>query len=95
MVDGAPVTVGVSLVGGFAGNVEKGPSCTERLFGGLPRTLPEPPLEVDDHALEIAGVCLLFARLGDLLDEVGFAELGSSNAGLAEKLWRGITADCG
>ena len=34
--------VGISLERGFAGNVEKGPSVTERLLGGLPRSFPEP-----------------------------------------------------
>ena len=88
------MTVGVSLVGGFAGKVEKGPSCTERLLGGRPRSLPAPFAVVDGHALETAGVCLRLVRFGDLLVEDGRADLGSSKAGSAEKLRLGVIADC-
>lgn len=52
---------------GFAGNVENGPSCTERLLGGLPLSLPDAVLVVDGHALDTAGPCLRRARDGDLL----------------------------
>ena len=34
--------VGTSLPPGLAGKVENGPSVTERLLGGLPRSFPEP-----------------------------------------------------
>ena len=59
--------VGVSLALGLAGNVENGPSCTERLLGGRPRSLPDAVLVVEGHALETAGPCLRRAREGDLL----------------------------
>ena len=80
----ARVTVGVSFEVGFAGKVENGPSWIERLLGGLPLNFPEPPLALDGQALETAGTCLRFARLGDLVDEIGLADLGSSKPGLAE-----------
>lgn len=63
--------VGVSFALGLMGKVENGPSCTERLLGGLPRSLPEAVLVVDGHALETAGPCLLRLLFGDLL---GFVE---------------------
>lgn len=89
------MAVVISLMGGLAGKVEKGPSCTERLLGGLPRNLPAPLPVVDGHALETTGVCLLLARCGDLLVEEGRADFGSSKAGPAEKLRLGVMADCG
>ena len=59
--------VGGSLAFGLAGKVEKGPSCTERLLGGRPRSLPDAVLVVEGQALETAGPCLRRAREGDLL----------------------------
>lgn len=58
---------GGSFAFGLAGKVEKGPSCTERLLGGRPRSLPDAVLVVEGHALETAGPCLRRARDGDLL----------------------------
>ena len=59
--------VGVSFAFGLTGKVENGPSCTERLLGGLPLSLPEVVLVVDGQALETAGPCLLRLLFGDLL----------------------------
>ncbi len=59
--------VGVSFAFGLTGKVENGPSCIERLLGGLPRILPEVVLLVVGHALETAGPCLLRFLFGDLL----------------------------
>ena len=59
--------VGVSFAFGLTGNVENGPSCTDRLLGGLPLSLPDAVLVVDGHALETAGPCLRRVRDGDLL----------------------------
>ena len=87
--------VDVSLGSGFAGKVEKGPSCTERLLGGLPRILPDPPPVDDGHALDTAGAYLLFARFGDFAVDDGRADFGSSKAGAAEKLRLGVKADWG
>lgn len=42
---------------GFAGNVEKGPSVTDRLLGGLPRNFPEVLLLLLGQAEETAGPC--------------------------------------
>lgn len=65
--EGVPIPVlGASLEFGLAGKVEKGPSCTERLLGGLPRSLPEAVLDVDGQALETTGPCLFRVREGDL-----------------------------
>ena len=90
------VWVGVSFAFGLTGKVENGPSCTERLLGGLPRSLPEVVLVVDGHALETAGPCLLRLLFGDLLELVeGWADLGSSNAKLAENAFLGVIADWG
>lgn len=47
--------VGASLVFGLAGKVEKGPSCTDRLLGGLPLSFPVEVLVLPGQALEIAG----------------------------------------
>lgn len=49
--------MGVSFVFGLAGKVEKGPSCTDRLLGGLPLSFPVEVLVLPGHALEIAGPC--------------------------------------
>lgn len=73
---------GGSFAFGLAGKVEKGPSCTERLLGGRPRSLPDAVLVVEGHALETAGPCLRRAREGDLLVDEGWADLGSSKGGL-------------
>lgn len=62
--------IGGSLAFGLTGKVEKGPSCTERLLGGLPRSLPEAVLLVEGQALETAGPCLLRFLFGDLLELV-------------------------
>ena len=68
---GVPTLIaGFSLVFGLTGKVENGPSCTDRLLGGLPRSLPEVALVVDGHALETAGPCLLRLLLNDLLEVV-------------------------
>jgi hypothetical protein len=47
--------VGPSFVFGFAGNVTKGPSRTERLLGGLPRSLPVDELLLLGQADDTAG----------------------------------------
>ena len=89
---------GLSLVFGFTGNVENGPSCTERLLGGRPRNFPEAVPVVEGHALETAGVWRRRFREGgdDLVVLVeGWADLGSFMEGEAEKAWRGVMADCG
>jgi hypothetical protein len=60
------VGVGVALTGeisivvppltaGLAGNVENGPSRTERLLGGLPRSFPVSGFPEDGHAEDTAG----------------------------------------
>ena len=83
-----------SLALGLAGKVEKGPSCTERLLGGLPLVLPDAVLVVDGQALDTAGPCFFRARDGDLLAFVdGWADSGSSKEGLAEKVCRAVMAD--
>ena len=85
--------VGVSLPLGLAGNVEKGPSCTERLLGGLPRSLPEAVFDVDGQALETAGPCRLRVREGDLFVADGWADFGSSKGGLVVNACLGVIAD--
>ena len=68
---GVPTLIaGVSFAFGLTGKVENGPSCTERLLGGLPRSLPDVVLLVDGHALETAGPCLFRFLFGDLLEFV-------------------------
>lgn len=68
---GVPTPIaGASFAFGLTGKVENGPSCTERLLGGLPRNLPEVVLLVDGHALETAGPCLFRFLFGDLLESV-------------------------
>ena len=47
--------MGPSLVLGLAGNVTNGPSRTERLLGGLPRSLPVEEELLLGHAEETAG----------------------------------------
>ncbi len=74
---------GASLVFGFTGNVEKGPSCTERLLGGLPRSFPVAVPLLAGQALDTAGPCRFLERIGPTLADEGIADLGSSN-GLAE-----------
>ena len=86
------LAVGVSFALGLAGNVEKGPSCTERLLGGLPLSLPDAVLVVDGQALETAGPCLRRA-LGDLLVVEGWADFGASKGGLVENELPGVMAD--
>ena len=81
--------VGASFVLGFAGKVEKGPSCTERLLGGLPRNFPLAPLLLPCHALETAGPCLFLDREGDFLLISGPADFGSSAEGVIGKFCRG------
>lgn len=50
------VAVGVSpMEPGLAGNVENGPSITERLLGGLPRSFPAEALPLLGHADDTAG----------------------------------------
>ena len=81
MCVGVPVAAcGESLLLGFAGNVEKGPSVTDLSLGGRPRSFPEEVLELV-HALDTTGPCLFRARD---LSPAGFADFGSSNEGLAE-----------
>ena len=82
--------VGPSLVFEFAGNVENGPSRTERFDGGRPRSLPvnAPPLL--GHADDTAGPCLRRERL--LLEGV-IADCGSGNAESREWLIEGVIAD--
>lgn len=68
---GVPTLItGVSFAFGLTGKVENGPSCTERLLGGLPRSLPEVVLLVEGHALETAGPCFFRFLFGDLLEFV-------------------------
>jgi hypothetical protein len=57
--------VGTSLVLGLAGKVENGPSVTDRLLGGLPRSFPEAVAPFIGHADETAGPCRRLDR--DLL----------------------------
>ena len=47
--------VGPSLVFGFAGNVMKGPSLTERLLGGRPRSFPVDDVLLLGQAEDTAG----------------------------------------
>ena len=77
------VAFGTSLALGLAGNVEKGPSCTERLLGGLPLSLPVAVPLLADQALDTAGPCRFLERIGPTLADEGTADLGSSK-GLAE-----------
>lgn len=58
---------------GFAGKVENGPSRTERLLGGLPRSFPVSGLPEEGHADDTAGPCR--RRLGGL-EDVGVADIG-------------------
>ncbi len=87
--------VGASFVFGLAGKVENGPSWTERLLGGLPLIFPELEVAFEGHALEIAGPCFRRLREGDLAVEEGWADLGSSKEGLAEKPCLGVMAEWG
>ena len=64
--------VGTSLVCGLAGKVEKGPSRTERLLGGRPRSLPVVGLEPLDQAAETAGPWRRRERLGEARKETGW-----------------------
>ena len=75
--------MGESFAFGFAGNVEKGPSCTERLLGGLPLNFPVAVPLLADQALDTAGPCRFLERMGPTLADDGIADLGSSK-GLAE-----------
>lgn len=77
---------GVLIIKGVAGKVEKGPSCTDRLLGGLPRSFPVVTVFEAGQALDTAGPCLFRTRLGGDFPaaEEGFADFGSSNEGLAE-----------
>ena len=54
---------GPSLVLGFAGNVTKGPSLTERLVGGRPRSLPLGVVLLLGQADETAVPCLRRMRI--------------------------------
>jgi hypothetical protein len=70
--------------------VEKGPSVMERLFGGLPLSLPEDMPPLLGHAEETAGPCRRRTRvLGVTADRGSFASL--------QRLVRfvGVTADWG
>lgn len=71
---------GEPLADGFAGKVEKGPSVTDRLLGGRPRSFPDEVLALL-HALDTAGPCLFLDRD---LRPAGLADLGSSKEGLVE-----------
>lgn len=86
--------IGASLVDGFAGKVENGPSCTERLLGGRPLSLPLSPLLPPCHALDTARPCLFLDR-GDLFALMGPADLGSSTEGVIGNVCRIWIADCG
>lgn len=82
--------VGTSRKLGFAGKVEKGPSCTDRLLAGLPLNFPVdfPPLL--GQADETAGPCLLLDRpLGVI------ADCGSFVPSHISRLLAGVIADCG
>ena len=80
--------VGISLELGFAGNVEKGPSVTERLLGGLPLSFPADVLPLLGHAEETAGPWRRRARLFGVMAERGsFASF--------HKCPLGVIADCG
>jgi hypothetical protein len=58
-----------SLFVGLAGKVTKGPSRTDRLLGGRPRSFPLEEAVLLDHAEETAGPCRRLAR-GLALDGV-------------------------
>jgi hypothetical protein len=79
-----------SLWVGLAGKVTNGPSRTERLLGGRPRSFPPDELLLLDHAEETAGPCRRLAR-GLALDGVT-ADWGSSKKGWADC---GVTAESG
>lgn len=80
----ATLIVGASLVFGFAGKVEKGPSCTERLLGGLPLSFPVGVLALAGQALDTTGPCRLRERPERDLPLVGLADKGSSKEAVAE-----------
>jgi hypothetical protein len=83
--------VGPSLVLGFAGNVTNGPSRTDRLLGGRPRSLPVDVVLLLGQADETAGPCRRRERGLEL--EGVTADCGSSKkSGCAD--W-GVTADSG
>lgn len=69
---------GVSFVFGLAGKVEKGPSCTERLLGGLPLSFPLGGFVLAGQALETPGPCRFRDRPEGDLPFVGLADWGSS-----------------
>lgn len=87
------LTVDVTFPLGLAGKVEKGPSCMERLLGGLPLVFPDALVAVLRHALDTAGPFRLRDGPGDLLVVEGCADLGSSKDGLAIKPCLGVMAD--
>ena len=68
--------MGPSLVFGFAGNVTKGPSRTERLLGGRPRSFPVEEALLLGQAEETAGPCRRRERGFEL--EGVMADCGSS-----------------
>lgn len=59
---------------GFAGKVEKGPSCTERLLGGLPLSFPVVVLALAGQALETTGPCRFRERPERDFPLVGLAD---------------------
>lgn len=93
-VDVPKLVVGPSFVLGFTGKVEKGPSWTERLPGGRPRSLPPLVLLLPCQALETAGPWRFLKRDGDL-PEREIADFGSSSEGVRGKVARLARADCG
>lgn len=68
--------VGPSLVFGFAGKVTNGPSRTERLLGGRPRSFPLEDVLLLGHAEDTAGPCRLLDL--DLEADGVVADCGSS-----------------
>jgi hypothetical protein len=83
-------TIDPSRLVGFAGNVTKGPSRTDRLLGGRPRSFPVAELLLLDHADDTAGPCFRRAR-GFALEGV-MADMGSSKKACPEC---GVTAERG
>jgi len=87
--------VGPSLVLGLAGNVTNGPSRTERLLGGLPRSFPLEELLLLGQADDTAGPCRRRDR--DFEVDGVTADWGSSNGNSGGRADCGVTADieCG
>ncbi len=70
----ATLIMEASLVFGLAGNVEKGPSCTERLLGGLPLSFPVELLVLPGQALEMVAPCRFRERREGDFPPAGLAD---------------------